>query len=391
MLKKPLSIIHCVAGLFERDGGPSRSVTRLVDSLALDPLLELTLISHSREELPEVLPLNKNVNLMLATSSNLLSIHLGLVERALIRDRIDRGGVNIIHSHGLWHPANHWAAYQARKSGIPLFCHPRGMVEPWALNSNRLKKRLAMALYQRRDLESVDVFIATSEMERESLRRIGLSQPVAVIPNGVDMPIFQNTGRRSAPGKETRTALFLSRVQSKKGLLNLIDAWARLRPKGWRLQIAGPDEGGHLATVMARLRQAGVTDMVTYVGEVDGPAKAALYRSADLFVLPTFSENFGLVVAEALAHGLPVITTHGAPWADLVTYDCGWWIPIGVEPLIVGLRNATTIPDVARQAMGARGVEYVRRYDWVAIAEQTASVYRWILGQANKPECVRED
>ena len=101
--------------------------------------------------------------------------------------------------------------------------------------------------------------------------------------------------------------------------------------------------------------------------------------------------KFPVVVAEALAHGLPVITTRGAPWADLDTYDCGWWIDVGVEPLVNALRSAIALSDEQLREMGARGREYVRRYDWEDIARRTTEVYWWILGQGRRPDCVRLD
>jgi glycosyltransferase involved in cell wall biosynthesis len=130
---------------------------------------------------------------------------------------------------------------------------------------------------------------------------------------------------------------------------------------------------------------------VEYVGEVSGTRKSELYQSADLFALPTFTENFGVVVAEALAHGLPVITTKGAPWADLETYRCGRWIEIGMAPLAKALAETMALSDEARHEMGARGREYVRRFDWRDIAEQMHSVYRWLLSQSEKPACVLTD
>jgi len=220
-----------------------------------------------------------------------------------------------------------------------------------------------------------------------------LRQPIAIIPNGVQLQTVRrrDVERAAVTSKRTRVVLFLSRVHGKKGLLNLIDAWAQIRPEGWRLQIAGPDEGGHLAEVMARAKQAGVDGDVEYLGVVDGDAKSKIYFNADIFVLPTFSENFGVVIAEALAHGLPVITTHGAPWQDLEIYQCGWWIDIGVEPLVSALNSAMALNDTERQAMGERGRIYVQRYDWSGIAKQTRELYRWLQGQEPRPSCVLMD
>jgi glycosyltransferase involved in cell wall biosynthesis len=176
-----------------------------------------------------------------------------------------------------------------------------------------------------------------------------------------------------------------------KGLLNLVNAWAQLAPVGWRLRIAGPDDVDHYNKVHALIRLLKVEDSIDYVGPVDGVAKSALYNGADVFVLPTFTENFGVVVAEALAHGVPVITTQGAPWADLEKFGCGWWVEIGVDPLMRALREATELTDLDRHTMGQRGRSYVRRYDWSGVANVTADVYRWLLGQGSRPVCVLND
>jgi len=266
------------------------------------------------------------------------------------------------------------------------------MLEPWATKHKRWKKRLAMSLYQLRDLESARALVVTAETEYSNLRQLGLKQPIAVIPNGVNLPDDMALKPTLSESRDIqRTVLFLSRIQEVKGLPNLVEAWARLRPVGWRLQIAGPDEAGHLGKVLALAGQLRVADSMEYVGEVDDKAKSSLYRQADLFVLPTFSENFGVVVAEALAHGLPVITTKGAPWKDLVTYGCGWWIDIGVAPLVDALRVATALSDRERRAMGLRGRIYVQRYNWTDIAKDMAALYRWVLREGGRPSCVRLD
>lgn len=137
----------------------------------------------------------------------------------------------------------------------------------------------------------------------------------------------------------------------------------------------------------ARAREHGVP--VEWVGEVDEMAKWDLYGSADLFVLPTFSENFGIVVAEALASGVPVVTTTAAPWGALAEHRCGWWVDVGVEPLAEALREATALSDAARHTMGRRGRALVEeRYSWAHVAEQMRTAYGWVTGNGDRPECV---
>jgi len=401
-LTSPLRVVQTIASLRRGGGGPSRTVTALcreLGRLGIQVELISQFVTGSAADNYLLPPAD------LVTTTLVSAYRLPLVGkswsrsfRAVLHKRCEHEQSRLIHDNGLWLPTNHSAAVVARKLGIPLIISTHGMLEPWALNHRAWKKQLAWRFYQQCDLRTARVLHATAPHEAESLRRHGLRQPIAVIPNGVELPELTETAQVSRSGQiavdvasARRTALFLGRIHPVKGLLALVDAWGIVRPAGWRMVIAGPDEGGHRAVVEARLSANGLTEQFTFVGPIDGPEKAALYRSAALFVLPTFSENFGVVVAEALAHGLPVITTHGAPWADLPVHDCGWWIPIGVAPLAEALRAAMALSDTDRADMGARGLAYVRRYDWAAIAEDMAAVYRWVLGRGERPDCVRMD
>lgn len=383
-----ISVLHTIADIRPQSGGTSRVLIDLADALGEQPSIQPVLVTQSLTGEPTLPSTNPTVKRVIADAHSSISLRLGLPFRTALRGVSKRQAVSLIHNHGLWLPVNHWASRVAREHGVALVSQPHGMLEPWALNHRAWKKRLAMALFQRRDLCTANVLIATSMAEYANIRALNLRQPVAVIANGVKMDAAEGTHLPIPKDRERRVALFMSRIHPKKGLENLVHAWARLVPKDWCLHIAGPDEGGHLQQIMGLVRQLGVEKSVEYVGPVDADRKTSVYRGADLFVLPTFSENFGVVVAEALAHGLPVITTRGAPWADLETHGCGWWIDIGVEPLTQALGDAISLSDEARESMGARGLEYVRRYDWGNIAQQTADVYRWVLGLGPKPECV---
>jgi glycosyltransferase involved in cell wall biosynthesis len=199
----------------------------------------------------------------------------------------------------------------------------------------------------------------------------------------------QPTGAQRTNGGGAHVALFLSRLHPKKGVHDLIDAWARLRPMGWELWIAGPDEGGYRARLEAMVDNLSLRESCRFLGPVSESDKWQVYRQADVFVLPTYSENFGVTVAEALACAVPVITTTAAPWQVLIEKRCGWWIEPGLDALVGALREATEISDRDRRESGDRGKRYaIENLSWDRVAESTRACYEWLLRRADRPACV---
>lgn len=380
-----LKVVHTVAGLAEWAGGPSRSVVALVDHLATQSHLQVHLITQ-RVNGEEIVEPAEGAGFHVVSQRSPVMAKLGRAFAAKLDELLQESPVDIVHAHGIWNAVSFWSGRMAKRRGKLFVLHPRGMLEPWCLEHKALKKKVAMTLYQRRQLESVDMFVATAEQELESIRALGLKQPVAVIPNGVALPdLDYSTGKET---KNDRQALFLSRIHPVKGLTNLVRAWAGVNPKGWRLMIAGPNEGGHWSEVDKEIRRLGISDQVNYVGPVEGEAKARLYRESDLFILPSFSENFGIVVAEALSYGLPVITTTGTPWAELKERGCGWWVHPSDEALQGALREALSRSGDELHAMGSSSRQYAAEFGWPRIAEQTAASYRWLLGKGSRPDFI---
>ena len=199
--------------------------------------------------------------------------------------------------------------------------------------------------------------------------------------------------RRDRQSSRRKTVLFLSRLHPKKGIDYLLRVWARVSRNApeWQLVIAGPDELDHRAAMQSLASQLDLHNLV-WREAVYGDEKTLLYHSADLFVLPTHAENFGLVVAEALAHEVPVITTTNAPWDGLKRHCCGWWIDLSDEALAMALHEAMSMTDAERRAMGARGRAWMERdFAWPAIAAQMHELYAWVLGGGSPPSFVVTD
>ena len=198
-----------------------------------------------------------------------------------------------------------------------------------------------------------------------------------------------SSGSTSTSHNAKRTLLFLSRLHPIKGLKDLVQAWAHVRPNGWRVVVAGPNENGHQEDIETVAESLGVRSDFDFLGAVDDDTKWKLLSASDLFVLPSYSESFGLAIAEALAAEAPVITTRATPWRELETNQCGWWIDNNVDALTAALREATSLSDEQRRAMGKRGRELVEnKYSWTRIATRMREVFEWMVGQRDKPACV---
>jgi glycosyltransferase involved in cell wall biosynthesis len=385
-----LKVLHTVGTLNKSSGGPPRSVTGLCEALG-ECGAKVNIVSQE-EGSPidsSMIPNPRYVQthtVKYALSNRKWRVYYAPAFKRTVADICEQQGIEIIHDNGVWMPYNYAAATVARRLGIPLVIQPRGCLQPLALDFNLWKKRLAWKLYQKQILDGASLFVATAEQEAESIRKLGLRQPIAVIPNGVNLPPWQD---RLPTKKQKRQVLFLSRIHPVKGLLNLVAAWDQLRPKHWMTIVAGRDEGGHLREVQNSVERAGLNQDFKFVGPVGGEAKEKLYRESDLFILPTYTENFGVAVAEALTYGMPVITTTGAPWSGLVTNRCGWWVEPAVKPIAQALQQATSLSDLERYEMGRRGRAFVEQeFSWQKIGKEMLAVYEWMLGFSDRPSCV---
>lgn len=383
--ERGLHVMHTIAGLKSSAGGTSNSVATTCSELARAGV-EIELVSQEFGS-PDDWSLQPEVRAVQARFARAVRLPvLGFVYsteyRQLVEQTCREKGVQVVHDHGLWLPANHAVASACRKLRMPLIVSTHGMLSQDAVKHQRLKKVLAWHAYQRRDLDSAVAICVTSMQEAEDVRSKGCSQPIAVIPHGVNV----QAPRADTASAGTKTALFLGRIHPIKGLLSLVEAWAAVRPVGWQVIVAGPDEDGYRSVVAAAVQQAGLGDTFKFAGAAYGQARDELYAGANLFVLPSFSENFGMAIAEALASGLPVITTKGTPWEVIARQGCGWWVDATVPALASAIREATSIPVGELQAMGSRGHILVRDdFGWSGVVSKLVALYAWALGSGPRP------
>lgn len=380
----PLRAVHIVPSIGEEASGPSYSVPSLCRALGVAGVdVALHVLARGVPQMwsdisIETHPEWSGVFRRLGVSPEL--------RRALRSEA--KGASVILHNHSLWMMPNVYPGIVIANTRSRLVTSPRGVLDPWARRRSRWSKRIMMVLLQRRTLERTDCFHATSNSEFESVRGAGLRAPVAVIPNGVDVPPLV---RETRP--EARKLLFLGRLHPKKGLDLLLRAWAATAQQfpEWELHIVGPDEGAYRQD-LERLSSDLRGPRVVFRGPVYGAEKWRELASASLFVLPTHAENFGLAVAEALASGVPAIVTRGAPWQGLELKRCGWWIEQGVDSLTACLRDALIRSPPELESMGLRGREWMsREFSWTRMGEMMAKTYAWLLGGGTAPEWIRFD
>ena len=183
---------------------------------------------------------------------------------------VNRDVPDCIHFHGIWSPTLARRFLTWRRRGIPCVVSPHGMLEPWALAYKPLEKMLAWHVYQRPILNRAAALHATSAREAENLRRLGLKATIEIIPWGLEIPEPRHYTAVSDANRSHRTALFVGRLHPIKGLPMLVEAWAKVRPGGWKMAPVGPDEAGHQAEVQALVRKANLEAVFEFAGGLEG-------------------------------------------------------------------------------------------------------------------------
>lgn len=309
-----------------------------------------------------------------------------------LASRITAQQPHILHLHGLWQYPSVAAAQWRRRTGGPVVISTQGMLEPWAIENSKAKKRIAWLLFERSNLSHAAV-LHCSRSEVAGLRAFGLKNPIAVLPNGAVVP--SSSSSHAPPtfmSGPKRTLLFLGRLHPKKGITETMQAWASLgemHPKlaeHWQLVIAGWDDGGHEARFRAEAAALGLSDSVVFPGPLFGETKEAALANADAFVLASHSEGFPMAVLEAWAHGLPVFMTKHCNIPE--GFNAGAAVEIQTDPKAMVEVLVNHLARVDLPQVGRLGRALVKdQFAWSAIARELISVYKWTLG-GEVPSCL---
>jgi len=373
-----MRVTHIVPSLEARHGGPSKAVPPLAAALAQlghdVELLSTGPVAETRKQ--------GNLSVRIFPRGSPASICPSRGLRAHLRAQDS----DYLHSHGLWLRTLHYAHQRAGALGVPLVIAPRGMMSRWSWHHHRWKKRLAGNFIHPGAFAAASGWHATSPTEADDIRARGFRQPICVAPNGVtpsdpaEVARAEAHWREACPAAFTRpTALFYSRFHRKKRVLELIDLWLAHAPRDWLLLMVGiPQE--YSVNVLSRYihQQSGTGRVAVF----DGSNRPMPYPAASLFLLPSHSENFGLAVAEAMAHGLPVVVTDRMPWAALNQNQTGWCVPW--EQYARTLRAVLDESPESRRDRGLAARDWVlAEFSWEKSAQLLVEFYASLRGKKN--------
>lgn len=376
-----MKILHVVPSLFKNGGGTSEVVPRLCRALR-ECGHEVTLAALRANEISDMAKDAIKAGVRYEGESERVgwlpkSLGYSSSFRSLMQRLVAES--DVVHVHCLWQMASWVAAKEALRQGKPYVVMPHGFLEPERLKISKWKKRIVGALADRPMLNRANAVIATSESEEKGIRRYGVKRPIHIVPIGLDLEKYRQSKCNG------RTLLYFSRITPIKGLDMLAEVWGRMDRKGWKLLIVGPDDRGYTDKMKRLFALKCPSESYEFRSPVFGDGKYALLSSVDAFILPTRSENWSIAVAEAMASGLPVVCTKGAPWECLDTVHAGWWVEVSCDGIQSGLERLFELSAAERKKHGRNGVKWVgENLDWHRIVRRMQDIYAALMaGRGN--------
>jgi glycosyltransferase involved in cell wall biosynthesis len=284
---------------------------------------------------------------------------------------------DLIHLTGVYSASTPPALWLCRKFRKPLVWSPRGSLQRWGRTRRRVAKRLWERVCATMIIPHRTVLHVTSAGEAAASGARFANIRRQVIPNGIDVPPFV---QRFRSNNHPLKLMYLGRLDPIKGIENLLRAVVLARVPSWKLDVYGEGDPSYRATLERLVSELALSSRIRFVGQVSGAEKVQAFADADLCVVPSHSENFGIVVAEAMAHGVPVIASRGTPWAEIETRGSGLWVDNSAASLAAAI---DFMADADRYAMGQAGRQWMlEAFSWPSIARSMAALYSMLLASA---------
>jgi len=376
-----MRVLHVISGLDVPTGGPGAALVGLGGAQAQAGLEVSVVTTYPAGADPSPGEVLRGHGVKVHTIG---PAHWPLQRHREIGPRLEEllGSSDVVHIHALWEEIQHQAAVRAGRRGVPYLITPHGMLDPWSLSQGRLKKQLYMALRMRRDLNGAAAIHYTADAERDLAAPLGLRAPSLVEVNGVDLTEFEvlpakGEFRKLHPRIGQRPmVLFLSRIHLKKGLDLLVPSFAKVKTPGAILVIAGADYWGYGDVIKGLVKEHGIEDRVIFAGKLPAEVRVAAFRDADLFTLPSYQENFGIAVAEALAAGTPVVISDQVNIHRQISEGAvGGVVPRDVDRLANEIDRWLQDEPMRRSASEKARPFVWERYDWRQIARRWVGHY----------------
>jgi glycosyltransferase involved in cell wall biosynthesis len=263
---------------------------------------------------------------------------------------------DVVHIFSGWNFYVPYLINLSKKLKKKVFFSPLGQLDEWSLNQKSFKKSFALNLYLKRSLKKCNAIIVASEKEKNDVSKFSFDK-VLVLGHGVDLPnneILKN----KIFNKVKKKLIFISRLHYKKGIQNLLEAWNQAKLNNWELKIYGPESDN-----LRYIDKANLSNNAEIKDPVYGKDKIDIILKSDLLILPSLSENFGLIIAESLSLGLPVATTVNTPWIDIVEdkVNCGWIIDESVDGIYDFLKKIEKITTDELKLKSNNGIFYIKK------------------------------
>ena len=363
-----MKVLHTISGLNINAGGPSQSVFHTVKGLRQYGIDASILTFQSKRMISAD-------TFITALPANCTRLSFSLE----YKKQVECFDGDIFHAHGLWQYPTHITSVTAHRRNTSVIISPRGMLNPHALNYSKWIKKAFLQLWFNKDLNSVTCMHVTCKQELVHIYNFGLRCPVAIIPN--PLVISDVAHIKKTPKKQIG---FVGRLHAIKNIETLINAFNHAKTGEYELVIIGDGKADYVQYLKNISKKN-----IKFTGFIEGITKDNIMSDLSYLVLPSHSENFGMVVPEALIKGVPVIASKGTPWEELNTHHCGWWVDNDVDTLAETIETAISTPESTRFEMGKNGQKLVmENYSVKVVANKMIQLYNWVINGGVKPDFI---